>query len=498
VQRLTFIGVILGLASGCTRPNPNDCSDGTCTEPSLPFCDTGGEIAGMLETCIAVACTPGEFAACRDDTAITCNSVGTDYDVVRCNRGCDPAAGCRVCEANQSVCANGKAQTCDAAGTITASETCTLGCLDDQPRCREVAPSNGLAAYMDLAATGPDLVLDSATLLVPLGRVMGPGGQIDLHSEMVPASPGGAAIQVFPVRSLRVTGSVSVQRDPSSNETTPAIAFVVYGDVLINGSMQLGAGSGGKAPPPGATTTGDCVGVPGNWVIDMVAYFAGGGGGGGATAGGAGGGQYFPASAGGAASSSPDLQPLRGGCAGGTPPGFTPGHGGGAVQITSRSSIHLGKNASIEANGFVGFAGVLSGGFPGDETMPGGGGAGGGILLEAPAIILDAGAILAANGGAGTSGDRNPGSPAFGRALSLGGQCTSFLDICTGGGNGGSINGPGGSAASFVYIGQQQLLTGAGGGAVGTIRINTSSGVYLKANDVFESPIPSTGILATR
>lgn len=492
--------LVLIAACGFPRPadvlDPRSCADGICTDPAYPFCDEGGEVTGAAQTCVAVSCAPGDFAACRGDTELSCNSAGTTYDSIQCARGCDPVIGCRLCEPNQTVCSNGKVQTCDATGAVTSSEACPLGCFEDQPRCREIDPSNGLAAYMAMAATGPDLVLDNATLFVPLGRVIGPKGQIDLRSQMVAATPGGAAIQVFPVRSLTVIGIVSLQQDSPHTNGVPAVALVVYGDVKIDGTLRLEASAGGDAPP-GAITSGDCVGAVGHFDVAGVGYFAGSGGGGNATQGGAGGGQYFPASPGGAASPNPDLQPLRGGCSGGTPTGFTPGNGGGAIQITSRSSIQLRANSTIEANGSVGFAGVIEE-LPGSESIPGGGGSGGGILLEAPTIALDAGVALVANGGAGTSGDWHQGIPASGRTPSIGGSCTLAADICTSGGDGGSVYGPGGTAASIPFQGQQQLNTGGGGGSVGNIRINTWSGVYTKANDVFESPIPSTGSISTR
>ena len=488
----------LFLISACGFPRPADvldphsCANGICTDPAYPFCDEGGELSGTANTCVAVTCTPGDFATCRGDAELSCNSGGTTYNAVQCARGCDPAIGCRLCEPNQTVCANGKVQTCDATGAVTSSEACALGCFEDQPRCREIAPSNGLAPYMDMASSGPDLVLENATLSVPSGAVTSSGaGRMILHSVTVAAPPNGVPIQVFPVRSLSMSGTTTILADSG---VIPAVAFVVYRDVRIDGTVVLASDG---SPPPGAITSGNCVGAVGHFDVAGVGYFAGSGGGGGATQGGSGGGQRFPASPGGVAFPNPDLQPLQGGCSGGTPTGFTPGHGGGAIQITSRSNIHLEANSTIEANGFVGFAGV-SDGIPDSESIPGGGGSGGAILLEAPAIVFDASVVLAANGGAGTSGDGHSGTAASGRMPSVGGRCILAPDICTNGGDGGSLSGPGGTAGSILLQAQQQLYTGGGGGSVGNIRINTRNGVYTKANDVFESPLPSTGSISTR
>lgn len=86
--------------TSCSVPNPHDCSDGTCTDARYPFCDVDGHFPdsqGNTLTCVAVTCTPGEFAECRSDTAITCNSTGDNYDLIQCASGCDAASlGCRA------------------------------------------------------------------------------------------------------------------------------------------------------------------------------------------------------------------------------------------------------------------------------------------------------------------------------------------------------------------------------------------------------------------
>ena len=89
----------VALAFGCTKPNPKDCADGLCTDPAYPFCDIDGALEGEAKTCIAVSCTPGELEACRGDMSIVCNAVGNDYDLVQCEKGCDPDwKGTAVCK----------------------------------------------------------------------------------------------------------------------------------------------------------------------------------------------------------------------------------------------------------------------------------------------------------------------------------------------------------------------------------------------------------------
>jgi hypothetical protein len=494
--QMALVGLVL--AAGCTARNARYCGDGVCVDPAYPYCDLDGALEGEPRTCIAVDCTPGDFVACHADSELRCNQTGTSYDATQCELGCDAATnGCRLCEPNQTACTNGQVATCDASGMVTSSTACPLGCFEDQPRCREIDPSNGLAPYMAMAGSGPDLVLENATLIIPAGRVESASGPMDLQSVKVAASPGGVPIQVFPVRSLTIVGNLDIRTDGLGFAPQPAVAFLVYGEVRVDGSIALRGYN--RSPPPGAVMSGPCIGSPG--ALDVggsVGFWAGGGGGGGATQGGAGGGYpQHPGSPGGSAFLNPDLQPLRGGCSGGSPDvTLTPTYGGGALQITSRSGIRLGPNATIQANGDSGYIDQGQG-TPGPETVPTGGGSGGAILLEAPVISFDSGVVLAANGGSGASGDGVPGSPATGRTPALGGTCTVAAP-CTNGGDGGSSTGPGRTAASITLTGLLELYTGGGGGSVGYIRINTKDGIYTKANDVFESPSPSAGSLMTR
>jgi hypothetical protein len=138
-------------AAGCTtQRNPRYCGDGACIDPAYPFCDVNGMFGDLKQQCVAVDCAPDAFVACRGDDELRCNATGTNYDVTRCELGCDAAGGCRLCEANQTACTNGKVSTCDAAGNVVSSEACPLGCFEDQPRCRELDPSNNLSAYFDM------------------------------------------------------------------------------------------------------------------------------------------------------------------------------------------------------------------------------------------------------------------------------------------------------------------------------------------------------------
>src|ERR1700690_3782594 len=89
-------GLVLFLAASCTKPNPAaSCANGQGIDPAFPFCDVDGGIGGEPNVCLAVSCTPGAFAECRGDTALTCNSDGTNYDSTACQTGCSAAnSGC--------------------------------------------------------------------------------------------------------------------------------------------------------------------------------------------------------------------------------------------------------------------------------------------------------------------------------------------------------------------------------------------------------------------
>ncbi|HTR51155.1 MAG TPA: hypothetical protein VMJ10_10650 [Kofleriaceae bacterium] len=78
----------------CTAHNPRACPNGDCTNPAYPFCDVDGSLGGTPGECIAVSCTPMQFAECRGSDALTCNATGDNYDSSQCEGTCDPTQGC--------------------------------------------------------------------------------------------------------------------------------------------------------------------------------------------------------------------------------------------------------------------------------------------------------------------------------------------------------------------------------------------------------------------
>ena len=493
MRRLGWCVAGLALVVACSRRNPDYCDeDEPCPDPAKPFCDLDGLVDGSPNSCIGVSCTPGDFVACDEDRAIQCNTAGNNYDMVVCERGCDPVSnGCRLCDPGETACTNGIAATCDANGAVVSMEACALGCFDSEPRCRKVDPSNGLATYLDMAAAAPALELDAGSRISTIsGNVVnGAGEPIAVPSFMIAAPTGGVPIRVF-LASRAALADLTFEA-PSVQAATPAFALVSASEVLIEGVIDLTFSV--ARIPPGSKITGACVGGGGDTVVDNGSeYIAAGGGGGGQTAGGDGGIIEFLAggNAGGLAAPNPPLEPLVGGCAG----SFGDIAGGGAVQIVAAQRIALAAGAVINAGGEGG---------RGDSGLIGGGGSGGGILLEAPIIELGASSALVANGGAGCSG-RSGGAGQPGQvstAAAIPGDCTGRpANLCGVGGAGGAIGSPPGNGGDLVYTNQSGIAqwSGGGGGSVGHIRLNTRDGAFTASSDAILSPVPTTALVRTR
>jgi hypothetical protein len=313
---------------------------------------------------------------------------------VQCGRGCDEGTGCRVCDPNETVCENGKVQTCDANGAVVASESCPLGCFEDQPRCRDVLPSNSLGTYLDMVVDPPDVDLASATFNTTTGVVTAGTQTVVIPSFLHNTAGNGVHIRVFVVRSLTLSSASILTSGDPRNPPGPAVAFVSRGDISLSGAILINPTAGGAVlgcDAPGNGNTYDDGGGR------FVAVGGGGGGGGNATDGADGGGVLnggtFVPFAKGTASGTPGLVPLRGGCSGGYAETFgacTFPNGGGAIQLTSMTKITV--DASIDARGADGNLDRVG---QTNALYIGGGGAGGSILLEAPQVTLGTDAALA-------------------------------------------------------------------------------------------------------
>lgn len=212
----------------------------------------------------------------------------------------------------------------------------------------------------------------------------------------------------------------------------PAILYVT-GPVTIAGKVITRAGDtvDVNSPGSGATSNGT----------------TGAGGGGFCGAGGSGFGATAGSGTGGATYGTPSLVPLVSGVSGGSPGG---NQGGGALQITSTTSISVSTAGVVLAPGEGGGQ---------DGTAGGGGGSGGALLLEAPMVTV-AGVMAANGGGAGDAND-------------LGNDSTGTAQAAGGGAGGGGSFGATVTGANGTNAGN---ALGGGGGGAGRIRLNTSSG----------------------
>ncbi len=412
-------------------------SAGLACDPSIEVCDPQGDGAR--------GCVPKEILGCADEaTAIQCSADGTAKEPLACDRGCNEEVGrCNECAPDTTRCDGDTALSCGADGMMNEVEECPAGCMEG--RCLEIEPANGLGAFFDEAASADDVAIPTGSRIDTDSGVIvdSNGNRVDVPSLLL-GVPGSLSIRVFWADRLAL-------EDLEADGLHP-IAFVAHGDIQITGRIRVRAGEmlGEVA----------CVGKSGQTGNDV--QMRGGGGGGGFGDGGGRGGSSAVGLAGGfggLVSGAASLEPLRGGCPGGTTPlGSQGGRGGGAIQLVSRTRIELVADADavpahINAGGT---GGKSSKGIPG-----GGGGSGGAILLEAPEIAFGARTGLAANGGAGGISD-----------ASLNGRDGQFSTAPAPAHDGAGQCGALGGAATGAVSGDSD----GGGGSVGRIRLRTRDG----------------------
>ena len=483
--RLVMVVVLLS-AGGCKVKDPLYCDESTpCTDPARPFCDLEAEhpaSEGIKRTCIPDpfpdagpdgVCSPNEFLGCSDDaTARYCNSAGSAELEVPCGGACSATDGC-PCEPDTTECRQDQEVVCGPSGTVVELQACALGCTADAARCREVEPSNGLGEYLDQAAMEEALVLtDGAVITTGNGQVIdGNGTPRAVASVLLDAPADGVAVRVFMVRRLRL-GDTTITG-------IPAVAFVVHEDAEITGHVRIEAGRFTEESTCHGGAGAPCLGGLGG------GGFGGLGGGGGS---GRANGESISGSQGGTLSGNAELEPLRGGCHGGSGKGRT--SAGGALQLVSRTAVSFhGADAILDANGSAGQPSNTPACFMIDQSA--GGGSGGAILLESPRIEVIGGALVANGGGgacrtsAGTPGQISPDQ-------APGGDCAApHAD----GGRGGSREG---SSERGYNATQDGGAGGGGGGGAGRIRINTLSEGFAPVDGAIVSPQPSLGAIRTR
>lgn len=383
-----------------------------------------------------------------------------------------PADAPPTCVPDTIVCddALGVYTDCSIDGSVELQIRCSLGCDPNMEKCVDIDPSNGLATYLDMASAAPDLVLQGTTVIdTAAGTIF-----VDGESVVVPRFLAAGGIRVFAVRSLMISGTTTIVPDNGN----PALAFVSDGDVVITGLLDVSANGsqGGPKAYWGGPLGGEWE-CAGGYSVDAVVGAGGAGGAGGAQIGGDGGdGAPGQGAAGGTALVA--VEPLRGGCEGGTATGVSAygdgGGGGGALQITSRTRIELRTSGVIDASG--GGARQPAG----SRRAGGGGGAGGNVVLEAPQVILDGpGVVVSTKGGGGAGAGTSPASN---------GSDGGYDDAPAPGGTSEfqSHGGRGGTATSNPFPGEFAMGAGyeggGGGGAVGTTLFRTTAGAIVPVN----------------
>jgi hypothetical protein len=353
-----------------------------------------------------------------------------------CAIACDDVSGCPSglsCESATHMCTSGASCTGGSDGSGSGSGSGS--------GCWSMPTSN-----FDPCVTG----FPAATKALDTS-VMAPVIDTDVPSCLYAMTSGGSAcllhytsITIASGKQLGVTGHLP-------------LILVSDGPVEIDAPVTM---------VPGSIGHGGCdarQGSTGN------AWNGGGAGAGNGSAGGSGGADDMNViRAGGTANGTASLVPLVGGCQGGNG-GQTGsvvtagGNGGGALEISSKTSIALGPFGLVVAAGGGGTGGMgMNGG--------GGGGAGGEILLEAPDLAI-AGAVCAPGGGGGQG--------AVGTAGGAGGGTSSSCAAGSGAGGNQGTGGVGGSSPTALPGNGAPASPsggfggGGGGGAYGRIHFHT-------------------------
>lgn len=299
-------------------------------------------------------------------------------------------------------------------------------------------------------------------------------------AESIPGNDGGppSIIAVLAVRSLTIS-STGVLKVTGPNPLVIAAANTIQVDGTIDGSANF------HAAGPGGLRTGPGVGGNGG---NSELVDSGGAGGSFGTLGADGAdarGSTVSITGGARGNTYNDdtfSRVLQAGSAGGNGAGPVTdtdpfiacglgGGGGGAIQLTAKTSLQIGATGRILVNGGGGLGGCGDNS-TNDARSGGGGGSGGALFLEAPTVSIDNGAVLTANGGGGGSG----ADPVTGTAPGIRGQDgqngSASNTPALGGTTVGGGSGTGGSGATSGTIATSGTVTGnTGGGGAGLGRI---------------------------
>jgi len=129
---------------------------------------------------------------------------------------------------------------------VTSSEICPLGCFEDQPRCRDIDPSNGLGKYLDMVPNPPDLDLEDAVFATGIGIVTAATQTVTVPNFLTGPSGDGVPIRVYVVNSLKLTNaSVEVG---TMGPAAPGLAIVARRDIVLEGTITILSAAGQGTP----------------------------------------------------------------------------------------------------------------------------------------------------------------------------------------------------------------------------------------------------------
>ena len=387
------------------------------------------------------------------------------------------------CTAGERLCFGHRIETCNADGdgfVEAESVACSLTCEDGdgEPFCtgasnipaEDAAACGGSAPALAPAGGSVKISVSAGVERITCADDCG-SGQDEILRVAALDQGGDPDVAWFCLSRLSIPDGVTLTVDPG---VTRSIAFLVAGDVTIEGSLVVdglsatataegGAGPGGGAGGPlaapataGSPGQGRCPGAGGGRAGGVGSASGAGGSGAGYSGVGGGGGDGVsvgtgapndgtrvngPAGGANTCDGDGELVPLVGGGGGGSGGdgscgadcGHPGGGGGGALQISARGLFQV--SGSLSAIGGAGYGDATGNRSRGGG---GGGGAGGGLLLEAPALTLS-GSFVVIGGvgglaGAGLGGD---GGGSGSRVGVVGGDSGSDADADGEGGAGG-------------------------------------------------------------
>jgi hypothetical protein len=496
---MKWLGVVpLVLFTACFDPtNAPSCTISCSQDSQCPdgqTCNTQSGTCTAGEDCTTPAtCTPGDFVACVNGAARTCNAAGDGTEDAPCGTpGCNvDAKRCNTCVPDEVSCSTDNTQvlTCasDGSGTSvtdTCIAQCAAGTMAVAAHCKYLEPK-WLPDICDMPATVDTFNPNASAQYSSDLDTNCTGGVI--------TQTGGRSICVVRAKAITIASIITLTVTGSR-----PIAFVADTSLTLDGTIDAGATGTTSGPGGGATTSGGA-----------ASSTVGGGGAAFAQVGGAGG---DTTSGNGAAGGNPAVDPLTlanfaGGPRGGSPGGIMPpltasfggGGGGGVLLVACRGSATLNTGSTIDVRGGGGAAqrDTIFGAQIAQSDCGAGGGAGGYVVVEGLTGVTMSGGIYGNGGGGGggnTANDTSGGAGGDGpRSVGAGGAGSA--------GNGGGTGGNGGYRSGAPGLGggtTSGTNGGGGGGSMGVTHVFVPTGITPSVTTTNMSPLPTTHAALTR